>query len=129
LTIDPLRLLDRDLAEAIADRAIAQDFNEIAAAPAPAAIRRSLAARGYAIDPEAWVHLWKPLTDADIVDISGVVATSTPNLIAQRIAVQRSAFENSTFTLAKWQEVAEGQSFVPELDLVARGCLARMPVA
>jgi GNAT superfamily N-acetyltransferase len=119
LTIDPSRLLDRELAEAIADQAVAQEFHEVATAAAPAAIRRSLAARGYAIDPEAWVHLWKPLTDADIADVPGVVATSTPDLIDQRIAVQRSAFAGSTFSLAKWQAMAEGPSFVPALDLVA----------
>jgi GNAT superfamily N-acetyltransferase len=119
LTIDPGQLMDASLAESIADQAVAQGYDEVATAAPPASIRAALGKRGYAVDPSLWVHLWKPLSDADIQDQPNVFATSTDDLIEQRIIVQRSAFENSTFTRDKWNTMAAGPSFVPALDLVA----------
>lgn len=119
LSIDSCRLMDFDLAEAIGEAALHAGFDEISTASTPALIRRSLAARGYAIDPLPWVHLWKPLTDADIRDQPNVHSTMNPELIERRIAVNVSAFEGSTFSREKWENMATGPSFVPELDLVA----------
>ena len=119
LTIDPSRLMDTALANAIADESLRSGFSELSTNSTPALVRRELGARGYSVDPSPWDHLWKPLTDADIVDIPGVVSTSTEALIEQRILAQRSAFENSTFTREKWDAMAAGPSFAPPLDLVA----------
>ncbi|MEJ7839583.1 MAG: GNAT family N-acetyltransferase [Thermomicrobiales bacterium] len=119
LSIDPSRLMDFDLAEAIGESAVAAGFAEVSTASTPALVRRALAARGYAIDPLPWVHLWKSLTDDDIRDQPNVYSTMNPDLIERRIAVNVSAFENSTFSRAKWESMARGPSFVPQLDLVA----------
>jgi ribosomal protein S18 acetylase RimI-like enzyme len=51
-----------------------------------------------ATETEPWVHLYQPLSP---------VAGNHPDLseadIADRVAVQRAAFEKSTFTVARWQ--------------------------
>ena len=119
LTISPAHLMDWDLAEAIASAAVDHGFLEVATVSPPAPIRRALASRSYAIDPSPWVHLWKSLTDHDVRDQPNVFATSTDALIDQRIAVQFSAFENSTFNRSKWETMVKGPSFVPDLDLIA----------
>ena len=82
-------------------------------------MRAELVRRGATIDPEVWPHLWRPLTDADRGAVPGVSSTRNEALIEARIAVQRSAFANSTFTREKWERMVSGPMFRPELDLVA----------
>lgn len=48
--------------------------------------------------------------------------------IADRVAIQRAAFPNPTFTVEKWHAMAAGPSFQSEFDLLARDGDAR-PVA
>ena len=117
--IDPARLDDRDLAAAIVDGVQADGIREVSGPGAPAALRAELARRGAAIDPSPWPHLWRRLTDDDLADDPNVVSTRTDALIEQRVAVQRSAFERSTFTREKWDAMAAGPLFRPELDLLA----------
>ncbi|HWK79415.1 MAG TPA: GNAT family N-acetyltransferase [Thermomicrobiales bacterium] len=119
LQIDPARVQDRDLARAIVDGAQEAGLREVSGPAAPSAVRAELAARGAAIDPHPWPHLWRPLTDADLIEVADVFSTGTEHLIGERIAVQRSAFENSTFTREKWAAMAGGPLFRPDLDLVA----------
>lgn len=119
LTIDPARLMDGDLAEAIAKDAINDGLTEVGCASTPSSIRVALGRRGFEIDSTPWVHLWKSLVDDDLIEIPGVVTTSSEALIQQRIAVEQSAFENSTFSGEKWRQLAVGPSFRPELDLLA----------
>jgi ribosomal protein S18 acetylase RimI-like enzyme len=120
---DPVLFGDRDLAASIADWA-----DEVQPAKAltidgpsvPAVWRQVLAERGFEASNDAWAHLWKPLGLGDIVDIPEVEMTDTEQAIADRVAVQKAAFANSTFTVDKWHEMANGPTLRPELDLLAR---------
>jgi GNAT superfamily N-acetyltransferase len=120
LTIDPARLFDRELARVIADGALEFGWTSISAAGSPAVVRGALGAKGFRIDPDPWLHLWRPLSDADIREHPGVISsTSSESTIQQRIAVQVSAFSNSTFNREKWEQMSQGPAFRAELDLVA----------
>ncbi len=119
LQISPALLQDRTLAGRIADDVEHRGWNNVTCPSSPAAIRRELGYRRFSIDQDPWLHLWKPLDDRDIQEIPGVVSTSTDSLIEMRVAVQRSAFERSTFTREKWDQMAEGPSFKREFDLIA----------
>lgn len=119
LQIDPEHLFDAATAREIVDGVQEVGLRDVSGPAAPSAVRAELARRGATIDPEPWPHLWKPLSDADVVNSPGVLSTSTDALIAERIAVQRSAFANSTFTREKWEMMARGPLFRPTLDLVA----------
>jgi len=112
-------LRDGDLAGSIADDIERLGLKSVACASIPAAIRRELGVRLFAIDQDPWLHLWRPLVDEDIQEIPGVVSTATEALIEIRVAVQRAAFERSTFTREKWSQMAEGPSFRSEFDLIA----------
>lgn len=119
LQINPVLLLDQLLAETIAADVTAASIREVSCAGVPAAIRGALGRRGAAIDPVPWSHLWKQLTDDDLIELPGVGSTSMASLIVERVAVQQSAFENSTFIRENWESIAKGPAFLPELDLVA----------
>ncbi|MGB3330272.1 MAG: GNAT family N-acetyltransferase [Thermomicrobiales bacterium] len=119
MQMEAAHLLDHDLARAIVDDVRGVGIREVAGAGVPSALRAELALRGATIDPDPWPHLWRPLTDDDLVTIPGVFSTATDALIAERIRVQRSAFERSTFSREKWDTMAAGPLFRPELDLVA----------
>lgn len=97
----------------------AASIREVSCAGVPAAIRGALGRRGAAIDPAPWLHIWKQLTDDDLIETPGVVSTSTESLIVEWVAVQRSAFGKSTFTRENWESMANGPTFVLGLDLVA----------
>lgn len=117
--IDPAHLCDVQLAEAMVDQIIEAGFEDVSGPAAPSALRAALAGRGGAVGPDLLPHLWRPLTDADLVEVPGVVTTTTDDLVAKRIAVQRAAFEGSTFTREKWDAMAATRLFRPELDLIA----------
>lgn len=119
LTIDPARLMDSDLAEVIAADTLKEGVTSISPPSMPAAIRPVLGKHGFAIAPVPWLFFWKHLTDDDIVDVPGVVPTSSPKLIAERVAVKQSAFDEPSFSTGKWWRIAAGPAFRPELDLVA----------
>jgi len=119
LQVDPVRFFDRDVARAIVDGAVDAGVHEISCPAAPSAVRADLARRGATIDPDPWPHLWRPLTDDDLIAWPDVVSTESEALRTARIAVQRSAFETSTFSMEKWEAMAAGPLFRPELDLVA----------
>jgi len=119
LQIAPALMQDGSLADKIADDIECRGWNNVMCPSSPAAIRRELGFRLFSIDQDPWLHLWKPLDDGDIQEIPGVVSTATESLIEMRVAVQRAAFERSTFTREKWDQTAEGPSFTRELDLIA----------
>ena len=124
LAIDPTHDRDRTLADSIADWAM----EENAGAPVstdgpgpPAAWRQVFIEQGFEATTDTWAHLWKPLSAADVVDVPGVeVTAANQQAIADRVAVQTAAFVNSTFTVKKWHAMADGPSFQPEFDLLAR---------
>ena len=134
LALDPDRLLDGGLAAAVAD-AVEDRLGRPGSAeayvdgPAAGRWRAELAGRGWDLDLDPWVHLWRPLGAADAGEqVPGVAPVSGPVDVADRVAVQRSAFENSTFTEARWAQMTGSTAYDPRLDLLARD-EAGIPVA
>jgi GNAT superfamily N-acetyltransferase len=89
---------------------------------AETATRRILAGEGWTLDPEPWVALhadldqWSPMVSLD--EDAVVEAADT---VADRVAVQRAGFENSTFTDDAWHRMAAGPGYRRDLDLVVVG--------
>lgn len=119
LQVDPTYFFDMGLAYAIADGVQEAGLHEVSGPPAPSAVRAELVRRGAVIDPELWPHLWRPLSDDDLVEIPNVASTATDALVVERIRVQRSAFVHSTFTRERWERMASGPLFRADLYLVA----------
>ena len=126
LALDPDRWHDPDLAVAVADAAedrlgragAAEAYVE---GPMPGGWRAELARRGWDLDPDAWVQLWRPLGAADAArDEPRVSPVSGEADVADRVAVQRSALENSTFTEQRWAQMSSSTAYDPRLDLLAR---------
>jgi ribosomal protein S18 acetylase RimI-like enzyme len=70
------------------------------------AVRSLLNARGW-VDDEPWTPLYRNL--AEPVEHSGLrVETVGPGRAEERTAVQRSAFDRSTFTVERWLTMATG---------------------
>ncbi|MGC4104996.1 MAG: GNAT family N-acetyltransferase [Thermomicrobiales bacterium] len=116
--LDPACFFDSAVAQSIVDGVQEAGIREVSGPAAPSALRAELAERGATIDPDLWPHLWRPLTDADLIETPGVLSTNSARLVKERITVQRSAFVNSTFTREKWEMMAAGPLFRPELDLI-----------
>lgn len=85
------------------------------------ATRRILVDEGWTLDPDPWTamhtHLdhWRPATELD-----GVEVVEASDAVADRVAVQRAGFENSTFTEEAWHRMAAGPGYRRDLDLVVR---------
>ncbi len=94
----------------------------------PATWRQALAAVGFEAGDDPWAQLWMPLPAGDWPEVEGVFSTEDPASIPDRVAVQRAAFERSTFTVERWHEMARHPGFDPRFDLVARD-QAGTPVA
>jgi predicted N-acetyltransferase YhbS len=83
------------------------------------ATRRILVGEGWTLDPEPWVALhadldrWSPEVE---LDRASMVEAS--EALAERVAVQRAGFENSTFTEEAWHRMAAGPGYRRDLDLV-----------
>lgn len=122
LGLDPWHWFDPELAHEaaswIADPA--NDIQAIDGPPTPAAWRSGMARLGFRQGQVRVRHLWKPLGPDDIVEVLGVFDTTDPAQIADRVAVQKSAFERSTFTVEKWHQMAQSTVFDPGLDLLVR---------
>lgn len=85
------------------------------------AFRSLLSASGWELDPDPWVALYRPLTEADGEHTDPWSSTlESPHDVADRVAVQRSAFQGSTFTIDRWQQMAVGPGFDPAFDLLRR---------
>jgi ribosomal protein S18 acetylase RimI-like enzyme len=121
--MDPAYLLDESLAVAIGRWVETLPSDEpcmIDGPHSPSPWRRELAMRGFALDDELFAHFWMPLRASDAVDVPGVLPVRSEQDIADRVTVQRGAFDNSTFTVERWHAMASGPRFRAELDLVAR---------
>jgi len=81
------------------------------------AYRRVLLGRGWRPD-EAWVVFHLDLDGTPLPATPGVGPTG--DAVDERVALQRSGFERSTFTAEGWHRMAAAPGFRPELDLVAR---------
>jgi ribosomal protein S18 acetylase RimI-like enzyme len=115
------------------DLAVAASIADLAEARVPAArpcwvdvtpetaLRSTLSARGWVLGSEPWAALYKALGEGD-----GRPADSwsrpldTEDDIAGRVAVQRSAFQRSTFTVERWHQMAAGPGYDSSLDLLRR---------
>ena len=126
LALDPDRLQDAGLAAVLAD-AVEDRLGRPGSAegyvegPAAARWRAELAGRGWDLDPDPWLHLWRPLGAGDASrQVPGVAPLSGPADVADRVAVQRAAFAGSTFTESRWAQMAGSTAYEPRLDLLAR---------
>jgi predicted N-acetyltransferase YhbS len=118
--VQPGRDRDADLGDQVAQvcRALVGDEVYVDLRP-ETATRRVLVGEGWTLDPDPWVALhtdlgrWRPA-----VDLDGARVVEAADDVAARVAVQRSGFENSTFTEEAWQRMAAGPAYRRELDLV-----------
>lgn len=121
LAFDPERLADADLAEEMAGDipAILVEGKAYADPPADAALRDAL--DGWLAD-DPWVLLHRDLSEVGEpvepgdLRIERVDTTSA----AERVAVQRAAFDGSTFTEQRWQAMAAGTAYRDGICLIGR---------
>jgi GNAT superfamily N-acetyltransferase len=120
----PDRVHDLQLATVLADLAEGLDGDAPSSsseAPGGSALRTILSSRGWTVDTDAWTVLYRPLTAADAADDDGLShPLADDDDIADRVEVQRSAFEGSTFTVQRWHQMAAGPGYDPALDLLRR---------
>ena len=81
------------------------------------ALRQRLADEGWEPD-EPWTPLVRDLA-APVEDPGVRVEVIGPDRAAVRVAVHRESFENSTFTVNGWQQLASGPAYERALCLVA----------
>ena len=112
----PVALVLLELTEKLA--AAGEAFAE---APPGSTYRSLLSAAGWVVDTDPWVILYRPLTAADgeYVDELATIVTSDRD-VADRVEVQRAAFERSTFTVARWHQMAAGPTYDSKLDWLRR---------
>ena len=125
--LSPTQVFDAEVAQAVAEAVDAVEGDEVFSDADPGTpFRAALAARGWGTEPESWVCLYRPLTAADArFDDPLTAPTSTSGVpddaaVAERVAVQRSAFAGSTFTVEAWRRMAAAPAFDPSLDLLRR---------
>ncbi len=116
----PDRTEDRDLAERVAAQIEALPGPELwSDADAGTALRDLLHERGWGADTgDPWVALHLPLAGG-LLDVAEE-AEEARGCVADRVLVQRSGFQGSTFTEEKWHRMAAGPGYRPELDLLVR---------
>ncbi|MBA3309963.1 MAG: GNAT family N-acetyltransferase [Nocardioidaceae bacterium] len=121
--VKPDRVHDLAVAEAIAGLAdnMPTTSNAYADAPPGSTLRSLLSVGGWVVDPDPWVVLYRPLGPVDAVYADPMSATlSSEDDISDRVEVQRSAFEGSTFTIGRWHQMAAGPGFDPALEYLRR---------
>ena len=123
LAIRPDRLHDLALAAALAEVAdgLRSDGDVFSDAPAGSTYRSLLSSRGWVVDPDPWVVLYRPLglRDGEYADELTTTLNSEADVV-DRVGVQRSAFEGSTFTVDRWRQMAAGPGYEPGFDLLRR---------
>ena len=115
---------DPDLGEQVAQvcRDLPADSEVYVDVRPETATRRILAGEAWTLDPEPWVALhadlarWQPP-----VDLDGCQVVEAADAVTDRVAVQRSGFERSTFTEEAWARLADGPGYRRDLDLVLVG--------
>ena len=123
LAVDPARSHDAGLAEYLADQAseVVAEGEAYVDGALLAAWRGVLAARGWDADPDAWVALQRDLTGVATALPAGVAPVAGRSDVADRVAVQRAAFEKtSTFTAERWGLMAASPAYDASLDLLVR---------
>ena len=123
LAVDPARSHDSGLAVFLADLAedVVADGEAYVDGALLAVWRGVLAARGWEGDPDAWVALQRDLTGVATELPPGVAPVAGRSDVADRVAVQRAAFEKtSTFTAERWELMAASPAYDASLDLLVR---------
>jgi GNAT superfamily N-acetyltransferase len=113
---------DAAVCEAVADEIERDPAEQVWSDAAPGSLLRTLlSARGWTLDPDPWVALFRPLSASDqrLGDAS-VRPLDGSQDIADRVSVQRSAFEGSTFTVEAWRRMSATTAYDRALDLLAR---------
>ena len=110
---------------ALADEVESDPGEQVWSDAAPGTLLRTeLSARGWTLDPEPWVALYRPLSRGDgglgKAGDEAVRPVDGETDVADRVAVQRASFEGSTFTVNAWHRMAATRAYDPALDLLAR---------
>jgi predicted N-acetyltransferase YhbS len=123
LALAPDALHDEELAQQLVEDLRAPERGVLAEpegsleAPAGARVRDLLVEAGWAAD-QPWTSLRRAL--ADPVEEPGLrVEVVGPGRVQVRTAVQRAAFDSSTFTDERWQAMASGPAYAEARCLVA----------
>jgi GNAT superfamily N-acetyltransferase len=119
----PDLLQDLQVAAALLEyvEAMPRDSAAYTDAASGSAFRSLLSASGWQLDPDPWVALYRPLTETDGEHVDAWSSTlESPHDVADRVAVQRSAFQGSTFTVDRWHQMAAGPGFDPAFELLRR---------
>ncbi len=121
--VRPDKMHDFDVAHGLMELvdAIPAGSQAYSDATSGSAFRSLLSSSGWQLDPDPWVALYRPLTEADgeYVDPWSNTLESTQD-VADRVAVQRSAFKGSTFTVDRWHQMAAGPGFDPAYEYLRR---------
>lgn len=129
-TVKPGRSQDREIAEALAS--IVDELPAEVGADTDAAssvFRALLVSRGWQVDPDAWVLLYRRLSGADgEFDDRFSAPLRSDTDVADRVWVQTRAFARSSFTTARWRQMAAGPGFDPAFEYLRRD-LDGAPVA
>jgi ribosomal protein S18 acetylase RimI-like enzyme len=111
-----LGTLAASLAESLGDHAMA--YCDV---PPQSALRAWLIAHGWELDPDPWAAMYRPLAAVDAaLGVALAESVATDGDVADRVDVQFSAFEHSTFTVQRWHQMAAGPGFRRDLDLLRR---------
>lgn len=115
--VAPSRLLDVELADAMTAYAVDRAVAAVDPPPGACALRPALAAAGYEAGGEPWLHLYRP-TGA-VCEVGFEVRTVTSSdVAADRVAVQRAAFERSSYTLELLADLRRSPAYDAARDLV-----------
>lgn len=123
MTIAPDRQQDEELAQQVAadaadpERGVLTPGEAYIEAPMQALLQDVLAEQGWQGD-EPWTPLRRELTDP-VKEPELRIEVVGPEHVPARVAVQRAAFANSTFTEAHWQVMAAGPVYADAQCLVA----------
>lgn len=80
-------------------------------------VRSALTEAGWEAD-EPWTGLERDLA-APVEDPGVRIEVAGPDRVPERVAVQRAAFDSSTFTVDKWEAMAAGRAYAQARCLVA----------
>jgi ribosomal protein S18 acetylase RimI-like enzyme len=107
-----------ELAEEMAE-AIAEAGDDIGSVEtlAGTSVWYSLVRRGWSVDPDPWVLLYRDLIPGDHAHDPTSRPLDGPADVEARVGLQRAAF-TSTFTVPKWEQMTGGPSYDPRFEMV-----------